>query len=414
MTDRGKAVGLVAVLTVAAGVAVGTVGLADADTFDVRLIAQTSSTVTLGWDAQTGDGYRFYRDGTAVSRTFDPARTSVKMSKGTSYQVEVLVISGGKKGTYPPATPPPPPPTSVAQVAVSTAGNDSTCVRGTLSKPCLTFAKAVAIAQAGDTVEVASGSYASQQVAGSYKQVTVRRAAGAIVSMPNLSAQCGSGLNLDGINAITLSVAGADNLTVRNGRYGNGSYTTNNEKDPVTVGPATSCPQGNKVAETVLLDTLEIGPYRFPNGDPGTAHPDCLQFFGGSDGVTIRNSSFHDCEDSFIGAFPDFGDIRNVTIENNTFLRLGDRTYYSSQWGCSGHPGTTSGIVIRGNTWSPDNPNALGPYSPVRTDCPGITVTGNTFNGDGPGQFSCDYWLATWGGTRWYDNTFNRDGACSS
>jgi hypothetical protein len=83
--------------------AAGVLALAlDANCFDVRKVSETSSTVTLGWDRQPGDGYRFYRDGLAVSRTFDPSRVSVRFSKGAGYRVEVLHVSAGISGVYPP------------------------------------------------------------------------------------------------------------------------------------------------------------------------------------------------------------------------------------------------------------------------------------------------------------------------
>lgn len=75
-----------------------------AGSFDVRKVSETATTITLGWDAQPGaDGYRFYKDGVAVSRTFDPSRTTVKFSKDAqTYGVTVLRVSEGDAGTYPP------------------------------------------------------------------------------------------------------------------------------------------------------------------------------------------------------------------------------------------------------------------------------------------------------------------------
>jgi hypothetical protein len=69
--------------------------------FDVRKVSETASTITLAWDRQEADGYRFYRDGVAVSRTFDPSRTSARFAKPGTYRVEVLQVSGGISGVYP-------------------------------------------------------------------------------------------------------------------------------------------------------------------------------------------------------------------------------------------------------------------------------------------------------------------------
>jgi hypothetical protein len=70
--------------------------------FDVRKVSETSTTVTLGWDRQAGDGYRFYVNELPVSRTFDPSRVSVRFGKAAAYRVEVLHVSAGISGDYPP------------------------------------------------------------------------------------------------------------------------------------------------------------------------------------------------------------------------------------------------------------------------------------------------------------------------
>ena len=224
---------------------------------------------------------------------------------------------------------------------------------------------------------------------------------------------CTTGITLDGINSTQIAaLAGNDSLTVKGGRFGGGSYRADEEKDPIVLGDVGSCSNGD-VSNGITLDGIYVGDYMFPNGDPGSAHPDCLQFYGGTDGVTVRNSTFNRCEDSFIGAYPDFGDIRNVTVENNTFSNLGNRTYWSSQWGQPGHPGRCDGIAFRGNTFDPNNPSALGPYSSLRTECWNMTVDGNTFKGNGPGSDACAQWKSSWNAV-WRNNVFSRSGGCSS
>lgn len=81
--------------------------------FELRLISQTSSKITLGWDRQDDVvAYVFYADGRRVSHTFDGTRTSVTFSKVAGcvtgcYAVEDLHSDG--KATYPDAASPPPP-----------------------------------------------------------------------------------------------------------------------------------------------------------------------------------------------------------------------------------------------------------------------------------------------------------------
>ena len=72
--------------------------------------AETASTITLSWE-QVPDavGYRFIVDG-KTSHTWDPTRTSVKVSKGAE-RVSVEALGALDIGVYPPTTTPPEPPT---------------------------------------------------------------------------------------------------------------------------------------------------------------------------------------------------------------------------------------------------------------------------------------------------------------
>ena len=82
------------------------------DSFELRLLSETSTTITLGWTPQPGFGYLFSAGGVLVSRTSDPSRSSVRFTKVASGNYEVAVIVKGATGTYPPITPPPPPTTA--------------------------------------------------------------------------------------------------------------------------------------------------------------------------------------------------------------------------------------------------------------------------------------------------------------
>lgn len=69
----------------------------------VRLVSQTSTTITLGWDPPPGtDGYRFTRsDSTKRSHTWNGARDTVTFGKGAAnYKVETLRV--GQTGNYAP------------------------------------------------------------------------------------------------------------------------------------------------------------------------------------------------------------------------------------------------------------------------------------------------------------------------
>lgn len=99
----------------------------------LRKVAETATTITLGWDPVPGaDGYLFYADGARVSRTFDPKRKTVKFSKGpSSFVVEAVRFARVDADAYPDATPPPPTYMKVApRVAYKAGGSDARyCLR---------------------------------------------------------------------------------------------------------------------------------------------------------------------------------------------------------------------------------------------------------------------------------------------
>lgn len=73
----------------------------------IRKVAETATTITLGWDPVPGaDGYRFYSAGVLRSKTMDPSRKTVKFAKGQEpYKVEAVVLSPLDSGTYPQSGP---------------------------------------------------------------------------------------------------------------------------------------------------------------------------------------------------------------------------------------------------------------------------------------------------------------------
>jgi hypothetical protein len=73
----------------------------------LKKIAETGTTVTVGWDPVPGcEGYLFYKDGVRVSRTFDPKRKSVKFSKPyQKLRVEAVVFTVVQADDYPDSAP---------------------------------------------------------------------------------------------------------------------------------------------------------------------------------------------------------------------------------------------------------------------------------------------------------------------
>lgn len=385
-------------------------------------VAKTS--FTLNWNASTDNvgvtGYTVYSGGVqsgtteASVRTFDfsglncginySVGVSAKDAAGNQSPITTLNVSTNA------CTNP------SANVFVSPSGNDSAAC--TQSAPCKSLQRGLNVATAGQVVQVAAGNYSTQSVSNVHKSVTLAAAPGA---SPRVNGQltftCTTGLTVDNIDAEQLVVStGSNNFYLKNGEYGNGSYSSGNEKDPVVIGDAGSCNQGD-LSKNVTLDNVYIHDY-FWHQNPGSAHTDCLQFFGGNDGVVIKNSRFERCAESFIGAFPDFGYLKNIVIEDTTFTDIsetGKGTYFASQWGCSNHPyaSQSTGITIRRTTWTPNALGLEGEGISLRSDCAGFLVENNTFQ-YGPQQFACTQWDNNWNGTvTWRNNTFLNGGACT-
>lgn len=180
-----------------------TAGAFAADNLALRVTAETPTTITFGWVPPAGaNGYDFYVAGKRVSNTRDGTRSSVRFAKvdcaaapDPTRCYEVAWSSEGGRGAYPGAPVPPKaqcqngidddgdgkidypadpgctgptdnderdpaPPT--ANVFVNPQGNDSSCSRG--GSACATWNRAYQIAQPGDIVSVAGGTYPSQVI----------------------------------------------------------------------------------------------------------------------------------------------------------------------------------------------------------------------------------------------------------
>lgn len=413
-----------------------------ADTFTVRLVSQTSSTITLGWDPQPGYGYLFSAGGTLVSRTNDASRTSVKFSKVPSGEYDIDVIAKGANGHYPVVVPPPPPPVAACgdgndndadgktdypadpgctgltdtdetdpvppppggQVTVSTTGNDTSCARG--GSACRTLTRGYAVALAGDTVTVQAGSYTGGTITGS-KQVTFRAAGGTVnvssrLNLTNVSnvsvygpmvvkttdpyadmwLACAKSVDFHDVSGYTVFVYdGSANVSFYGGDWGGYNSSKGNDYgDPAMSGyngsGSSSC--GDGWVRNVLWDGVRFHDVFYgPSSTWGAAHPDCLETYGKVDGITVRNSTFERCGNSFMQFSEDFGSVRNVLVENNLF-----RSVYDSFWGIQivARPGDgfTCDLVFRNNTYDVSQGPATD--AAARLECPGQQVYGNIFS----------------------------------
>jgi hypothetical protein len=244
-------------------------------------------------------------------------------------------------------------------VAVATSGNDATCTRGRLSRPCATFEKAYAIARCGDVVQVAAGSYGDEDLVATAtgsscrtSRIIFRPAAGARPTINHISFGRFSGgprtdaahnvvlrgfkvtwgvvmwgdvenVTLDHIDGGSFLIDGGSNITIRNSDWGpctpSGSFEGHFSGcrhyylgDPISGQPRLVHVNGLLLEGNTFHD--------MPIDLPG-AHWECLWVAGGTD-VTIRGNRFSNCQTSAI-SMGDQGNDANIAgkwiIEDNWF-----------------------------------------------------------------------------------------------
>ncbi len=318
------------------------------------------------------------------------------------------------------------------------SGNDADPC--TSSQPCLTLQRAFSVARAGDVVELAGGTYPGSTISGDRGgTVAFQPAAGASVTLsgnvwladahhvtlsgfrvsasdqwPILVRGCSSDIRLENLSAVRFGIISARDVTMQGGDIG--GY--NSGEDGGVTGLDDGCGLSPPV-QNVVIDGVHIHDifYKVPQSQWGSAHPDCIEFNGGVDNVTVRNSTIERCGNSFVMETPDLtGPTTNLVFEGNTFRDLSDDTYFGIQFDDTGHPYKCSGVVFRNNSYYPNNPNAAEPYAPIRTTCSGSTptqVTGNVFQ-KGPRPGDCATFTSPPFNSVWSGNTFELGNACGS
>ena len=356
-----------------AGLAVGSAG-------------QTS--LSLSWNASSDNlgvtGYRMFQNSSQAGTSISPGYIFGGLSCGTTYTLGVAAVdaAGNVSGTasVSGSTSACSSGGSTASLFVSTSGNDSTCVRGDSSKPCASFAKACAIAQSGDVVQVNNGTYAAQTITGCVKSspgVTFKAQTqhGVLVNGSNNNGGLGIGsrsansawLTFDGIDAYELGIIGpcqtacsstggdyptgdphrTNHITIdhmkvtAHGDTGASAPVYIDQVDYLTwenseVGPVCCNADGADIYPTlsnIVLDNVDIHDIgetcsaiptsEWPNcasqSTPfGSNHIDCLQFVGG-DTITIANSRLINCAAGTLMNGVNRQKYRNYTLVNNFF-----------------------------------------------------------------------------------------------
>jgi hypothetical protein len=234
---------------------------------------------------------------------------------------------------------------------LSPSGSDAgSC---TQSAPCKTLARAYALAQGGETVKLAAGSYAdtslpltSGKTAAS--PVVFEPLAGASVKFSKLLNVEAHGAELKGFSFEKELYFGenAEGVVARNDALHNFEIIANGTKAPRsisiiggTAGPvadssdnennliATNGPGTTAVPTKITVEGVLIHEYT----KVGSAHVDCLQIWAGNE-LAIQGNTFAKCAvfDIFLQSLPNgsAGTPKNVTIQNN-FLEKTIEGFYS-------------------------------------------------------------------------------------
>lgn len=282
--------------------------------------------------------------------------------------------------------PQPEPEPSTADLYLSPSGSDANAC--TAGKPCKTLNRAYKLAQPGETVEMAAGTYGDTSLSldstkTSDQDVLFRPAAEATVTIsPQLHIHARH-LELRGLRfAGKLWIeSSAVDVTLRNNTLKNFDlYSSGTQSSREisfiggSIGP--SADENSRIAsngtstsaspEDILIDGVDFHDFTLSPGSG--AHVECLQVWA-VDGLTIRNSTFRNCEvfDIFLQKLPGGAAATpsNILIENNFFdcCRSG---YYSIRFG--DHAGTSwKNVTIRNNSLNKEiNPDPSVPYSNVR------------------------------------------------
>jgi hypothetical protein len=331
-----------------------------------------------------------------------------------------------------------------APLVLSPGGNDAgPC---TSAAPCASLQRAFDLATPGSVVELQNGSYPEQELGGDRGGlVTFKPARGATVTMGGRLTLAGAKnvklvdfnfprsdpsyeLLFDACNAnITLQnstgrrfviLEGNSGITFDGGSWG--GYSNPGDEDSAigtagATGPDRTC--NGAIAgrvHDVLFDHFVFHDVFWGKTEAqwGGSHPDCFEINGNVDGVTIRNSAFVRCQDSFLAIYTNQGNVSNVTVEHTLFKDLGDTTWYGSQWLSDDSTGRTCGnIAFRGNLWLPNNPHGQYAFSSIRSECrpaPGespVQIVGNLFMAP-PMPDDCATMTAAPFGTVWRGNLF--------
>ena len=354
-------------------------------------VGQTS--ITLSWTASTDNvavtGYRLYVNGTQVGTSTVTNYTFNSLACGTSYTLGVAAVdaAGNVSGTAALSA------TSAAcsgsaNVYVSTAGNDSTCVRGNQSKPCVSLGKGYSLAQGGDTIAVACGTYGAQTIparALGTSIVTIEKdpadSSCTYVTLTGTLTENASYVVLDGFSttnntsismnppdlaSCTLSHVtiqnfgasgvdgGCDHITLQHGDVGtNQNACTGGPEDGIQFRGPTSTGNWNDLIPPTNMVVNDVTIHDTTGFTGCGSHTDGLQSFG-CQNCTIENSRFINNDTSDIIIYQINGastDIQNILVQNNSFGAVRNPGHGVSIGGSACPSNQPNNVIVENNTF---------------------------------------------------------------
>ncbi len=277
-------------------------------------------------------------------------------------------------------------PSTTADLYLSPSGSDAASCSA--ANPCHSLNRAYKLAQPGQTVEVAAGSYSDTSLSldsskTSNTDVLIRPAAGAAVTFTSQLHISARHLELRGMrfSSKLWIEASAVDVTLRNDTlknfdlYSDGKQSSENISFiGGSIGPSAN--ENSRIAsngtsttaspKNILIEGVDFHDFTVTPGSE--AHVECLQVWA-VDGLTIRDSTFSNCEvfDIFLQKLPEGAAATpsNILIENNFFDCCGSG-FYSIRM--ADHPGTSwKNVTIRNNSLDKAiNPDPAVPYSNVK------------------------------------------------
>jgi chitodextrinase len=337
----------------------------------------TASSIDVSWTAADDvgvTGYGTYLDGALVASTTGTTATYTGLTCGTRYALAVYSVDAAGNRSLPLGLAASTSACAAASVFVAPSGSDANPC--TQTAPCASFDRAYRVAQPGQVVELAAGTYANQLVRPdatktSTTDVVFQPAAGAGVTVgskpQSQRLRGGTGVGVDGAKHLTfrnfnvrgdvVASTGADDVTFRNlvspnglpaiyaptsnVAFRGGSYG-NTLRYMVQVYPGGSGQHNyNVVFDGVVLHDVR-------SDDLANYHVECM-LVSDAIGGTFRKLKTYNCDvfDLSLGVFGG-GVLSNILVEDNMFASTGPTV--DSSLGLNTNTRSWNGLNVRNNS----------------------------------------------------------------